>query len=227
MQWYFERGSGQEGPVETDALRALLADGGLKPENKVWRKGLADWLPAGDVEELGGAAAPAPVAPATPAEPAAPAEPAPIAVEESASSAPVYVPPAAGHTPSSGAGEVQGEPAGVCTNPIEAFKKVVLENYLNFSGRASRSELWWFTVAWFLLVMISAMMGEALVGLIYLGLFVPYIAVQVRRLHDIGKEWYYFFVAFVPFVGGLILLYWLVQDSEKGSNAFGPNPKGE
>ena len=58
MQWYYEAGNGQEGPVDEDALRAMMADGALAPENKVWNKDLPDWAPAGEV--LGVAAEPEP-----------------------------------------------------------------------------------------------------------------------------------------------------------------------
>jgi len=226
MQWFFERGSGQEGPVETEALRAMLADGSLKAENKVWRKGLPDWLPAGDVEDLA-SPAPAPVAAPTPP-PAAPAAaaPEPVAVDKPASASPVYVPPAAGHQQSTGAGESSGTAAGVCKNPVEAFKRVVLENYMNLSGRAPRSEFWWFQLAWYIVLVIASMINDSLAGLLMFALFIPSLAVSVRRMHDIGKSGFYMFAVMVPVIGPFVLLYWFVQDSESGSNAYGPNPKG-
>ena len=52
MKWYFERGSGQEGPVELSDLRAMLSQGELEPTHKVWSKELSDWTPAGEVEVL-------------------------------------------------------------------------------------------------------------------------------------------------------------------------------
>ena len=55
---------------------------------------------------------------------------------------------------------------------------------------------------------------------------VPSLAAGVRRLHDIGKEWYYILLGLVPVVGALVLLYFFVQDSQPGENAYGPNPKG-
>ena len=53
------------------------------------------------------------------------------------------------------------------------------------------------------------------------GLLLPTLAVQVRRLHDIGKSGWYMLVSMVPFVGGLLLLYWFVQPSEVGPNEYG------
>jgi large subunit ribosomal protein L7/L12 len=52
MKWYFERGSGQEGPVELSDLRAMLSQGELQATHKVWSKELSDWTPAGEVEAL-------------------------------------------------------------------------------------------------------------------------------------------------------------------------------
>lgn len=59
-----------------------------------------------------------------------------------------------------------------------------------------------------------------------LAVLVPSLAVIVRRLHDIGKSGGWFFISFVPFVGGIILLVFECMDSQPGENAYGPNPKG-
>ncbi len=74
------------------------------------------------------------------------------------------------------------------------YKKVVFENYANFSGRARRSEYWYFTLANFIIAIVTVMLDKAL-GLkfgtnsIYsLAVFIPGLAVAVRRLHDIGKS---------------------------------------
>ena len=66
-------------------------------------------------------------------------------------------------------------------------------------------------------------LGIILVGVVTI---VPSLAAGVRRLHDIGKEWYYILLCLVPVVGLLVLLYFFVQDSQPGENAYGPNPKG-
>jgi uncharacterized membrane protein YhaH (DUF805 family) len=55
--------------------------------------------------------------------------------------------------------------------------------------------------------------------------FVPSIAVTIRRLHDIGKSGWWYCIAFVPFIGGLILLVLTLLDSEPDRNEYGPNPK--
>ncbi len=57
-----------------------------------------------------------------------------------------------------------------------------------------------------------------------LALLIPSIAVAIRRLHDVGKSGWWLLLGFVPLVG-LVLLYFMVQDSQPGGNEYGPNPK--
>jgi len=62
-----------------------------------------------------------------------------------------------------------------------------------------------------------------------LGLLIPSFAVSIRRLHDIGKSGWWLLLGMIPFVnfiGIFVLLYFYVQDSQPGENAYGENPKG-
>ena len=74
--------------------------------------------------------------------------------------------------------------------------------------------------------------SEALLGLfgllgIYgMFIFIPSLALTVRRLHDIGCSGVVFLVIFVPFVGPFIFLILMIRDSQPGKNHYGPNPKG-
>lgn len=69
--------------------------------------------------------------------------------------------------------------------------------------------------------------GFGVLGMLYmLAVLLPSIAVGVRRLHDSGHSGLWLLIAFVPVVGGLVLLVFFVLDSEPGTNAYGPNPKG-
>lgn len=107
---------------------------------------------------------------------------------------------------------------------VTAVKTCVLEKYMDFNGRARRSEYWWFCLASFL---VSIVIGSIpYVGFIAgLALLLPGLAVDVRRLHDVGKSGWYILFALIPLVGALYLLYLLIQDSEPGDNQYGPNPK--
>jgi uncharacterized membrane protein YhaH (DUF805 family) len=107
-----------------------------------------------------------------------------------------------------------------------------LRNYVTFSGRAARSEYWWF----FLFAILCSIAGEILdaatggAGLINLavalGLFLPSIALAVRRLHDKDRSGWWYLIIFIPLIGGLILLYWFVTRGTTGPNRFGPDPLG-
>ncbi len=116
----------------------------------------------------------------------------------------------------------------------------VLKQYADFNGRARRKEYWMFFLFNILIILVlylfigigGAMKSTFVIGLfsflagIYsLAVLVPGIAVTVRRLHDIGKDWVYILVSLIPLVGGIWLLVMVLQDSQPGSNQFGPNPK--
>ena len=122
---------------------------------------------------------------------------------------------------------------------MEYFKNCVLKHYVDFKGRARRKEYWsfvLFTVIIIILVGIvagvldnvlglSGTLTAALVTIVDLGLILPSISVLVRRLHDIGKSGWWFWVSLIPVVGGIILLVFMFLDSQPGSNAYGSNPK--
>ncbi|MDR0232517.1 MAG: DUF805 domain-containing protein [Dysgonamonadaceae bacterium] len=116
----------------------------------------------------------------------------------------------------------------------------VLKQYADFSGRARRTEFWMFvlfnaiimSVLAFVMIAGLASRGGGLSGLgiflysIYaLAMVVPSLAVVVRRLHDIGKSGWFFFIGFIPLVGPIILLVFYCTDSQAGSNQWGANPK--
>lgn len=107
----------------------------------------------------------------------------------------------------------------------------VLKKYSDFTSRSRRTEFWMFALINFvvsgILFLIEGAFGSpGILGYIYsLVVFVPSLAVGVRRLHDTGREWYWILAGFIPFVN-LVLIYFMVLDSEPGANKFGPNPKG-
>ena len=100
--------------------------------------------------------------------------------------------------------------------------KSVFSNYANFSGRARRSEYWYFALFSFIISLIPIV--NLIVGLISI---IPGIAVSVRRLHDIGKSGWWLLLGFIPIVGFIVLLIWDCTDSQPGENQWGANPKGE
>jgi uncharacterized membrane protein YhaH (DUF805 family) len=114
---------------------------------------------------------------------------------------------------------------------VENWKKVVLENYANFSGRARRQEFWYYVLANAIVSAILNILGQAssifsILAVVYgLAVIVPGIAVGVRRLHDIGKPGILLLLALIPCVGFIILIVWAAQDSQRGPNEYGASPK--
>lgn len=65
-----------------------------------------------------------------------------------------------------------------------------------------------------------------LTGLYSIAVFIPSLAVTVRRLHDTGRSGWWLLLMFIPLIGPIILLVFLLTDSQPGTNKYGPNPKG-
>lgn len=107
----------------------------------------------------------------------------------------------------------------------------VLKKYTVFTGRARRTEYWMFVlfniIISFLLGLIEGMMGGVgVIGTLYgLLVLIPGIAVTVRRLHDTDRSGWWLLIALIPLIGGIVLLIFMIQDSNSGQNQYGPNPK--
>ena len=102
-----------------------------------------------------------------------------------------------------------------------------LKKYFVFQGRASRSEYWWFQ----LIVSPSYFISEVLdneISFFFLGItlftLIPAISAGVRRLHDTNKSGFFLLISFIPFIGGLVLLFLLIPVGTNGKNRFGPDP---
>lgn len=116
---------------------------------------------------------------------------------------------------------------------VEAVKSVFTK-YATFSGRARRSEYWYFFLFNCIVSALIGAIGAAIGGestanslssIWSLAVFIPTLAVSWRRLHDIGKAGGYWFLNFIPLVGQIILLVWFCKDSQPEDNQYGPNPK--
>ncbi len=108
----------------------------------------------------------------------------------------------------------------------------VLKNYTQFSGRARRKEYWMFVLINFgisiVLSIIDTYTGIGFLSLVYfLAIIIPSLAVSVRRLHDIGKDWIWLLLAFIPIIGAIWLIVLLAKEGTIGANAFGEDPKAE
>lgn len=121
------------------------------------------------------------------------------------------------------------------------YLDVLTDKYSDFNGRARRKEYWMWTLS-VTIIFIFAMIMDNLLGLnfelmgqdlgygwIYLvaGIahLIPGLAVVVRRLHDVGKSGWFYFIVLIPIIGILWLLILLCTDGKKEDNKWGTNPK--
>lgn len=118
------------------------------------------------------------------------------------------------------------------------------DKFLTFSGRARRSEYWWFVLFTIVGGIIASLIDHALFGSVVLetadsieiiqnsvvgGIFslitlFPSLSVMVRRLHDTGRSGWWFWINLVPLVGWLIFLWFMLKAGDHGQNAYGPDP---
>lgn len=106
-----------------------------------------------------------------------------------------------------------------------------LRQYTDFSGRARRREYWMFVLANFIVgivigILESILGSKGIIGGIYsLAVLIPSLAVCVRRLHDVGKSGWFYFIGLIPLIGWIWLIVMFCQDSQPEANKWGENPK--
>lgn len=125
--------------------------------------------------------------------------------------------------------------------------KTCLSKYATFTGRASRSEYWFFYLATVIVIVVAGMLDRALgldfkmanpmtgleqsmgYGWLYviagLALLVPSLAAMVRRLHDTNRSGWWWLIALTG-IGAIVLLVWFVSKGTTGENRYGPDPLG-
>lgn len=132
-----------------------------------------------------------------------------------------------------------------CAVDFKTSVTTCLSKYATFSGRAVRSELWWFVLFNIILSIVAGVLDRTLFGVhdmrtsmgdgsmgfnyqpslfgsvVSLALLLPNLAVAARRLHDIDKSGWWMLIGIIPVIGWLVLIYWYVQEGTKGSNRFG------
>jgi uncharacterized membrane protein YhaH (DUF805 family) len=114
--------------------------------------------------------------------------------------------------------------------------RTCLSKYVGFAGRARRSEYWYFALFGFFVSIVTSVV-DAVLGTDYdgtsgglintvvgLALFLPSLAVGVRRLHDTGRSGWWILIGLIPILGWILLLVWFCTDST-ADNQYGPSPK--
>ncbi|RYD80564.1 MAG: DUF805 domain-containing protein [Sphingobacteriales bacterium] len=123
---------------------------------------------------------------------------------------------------------------------MDWWKKVVFQNYANFTGRARRSEYWYYVLGQFCIIIpfyiiaiagalneneSLSLLGFAVYGIIILGTLIPSLAVSVRRLHDVGRSGWFYFIGLIPLIGPIVLLVWFFTEGNRFANKWGEDPK--
>ena len=107
-------------------------------------------------------------------------------------------------------------------------------NYVNFSGRAARSEFWFWTLFALIVGIVAGILdtaifldGEEVWGPVSkiqtVVLFLPGLSVLFRRLHDIDRTGWWWLLSFT-IIGLFVLIYWAIQPGTPGADRFGANP---
>jgi uncharacterized membrane protein YhaH (DUF805 family) len=121
------------------------------------------------------------------------------------------------------------------------YLDILTNKYSDFSGRARRKEYWYWTLN-YIIVLLIAMVMDNLLGLnfellgqdlgygwLYLivGIthFLPGLSIVIRRLHDVGKSGWFYFIVLIPLIGIIWMLVLVCRDGVKEENKWGTNPK--
>ena len=106
--------------------------------------------------------------------------------------------------------------------------KICFQKIFIFTNRASRSEYWWFILFYTIFATIPTFVPNENVVvfryIMFLLLFIPGIAVTVRRLHDINKSGWFIFISLIPILGSIIVLVMTIEKGTLGKNRFGEYP---
>lgn len=118
---------------------------------------------------------------------------------------------------------------------MDAVKNVLLNNYVNFDGRASRSEYWWWVLATIPMSFPFFILDVTFFGwgiedptwfqnIFAVAIFLPGLGVVFRRLHDSGRSGWWLLIGLIPCVGFIVLIVFLAQDGEPYPNQYGEVP---
>lgn len=106
-------------------------------------------------------------------------------------------------------------------NFVDAVK-TCLTNYVNFSGRASRSEFWWFYLFIIIVYVICSLISPTLSKISTLAFLLPFLAVFMRRLHDTDRTGWWTLTLLIPFLGLIFMIWFGITEGSKTPNQYGP-----
>ena len=111
-------------------------------------------------------------------------------------------------------------------NFIESIQ-TCYKKFFDLSGRASKSEYWWFQLYGIIIYgLLFVFQGDLVLvfSILAIANTIPLWAAAVRRLHDTDKSGWFVLISFIPFIG-FFIIFLLIADGSKGKNKFGPKPK--
>ena len=111
---------------------------------------------------------------------------------------------------------------------VNAYKDF-WKKFLDFSGRTSRSDFWFYVLGAILVGIVTSVIdgiiGTPVLGpIVTLASIIPAIAIYARRLHDINKSGWWQLLALIPLVGAIILIVWFATKGDQDKNKYGANP---
>ncbi|WP_188578348.1 DUF805 domain-containing protein [Azorhizobium oxalatiphilum] len=213
-QWFYGENGVQKGPYSTPQMTALMEAGVVTGQTLVWTEDMPGWAPLAET---------------------------PLASAHTTAGAPPPLGAGGGYAGGGYAGggysgSAYGHgaygAAGWAPPPSVDMKDAILtafNKYATFSGRASRSEFWYFllftTVVGFALGLVDLGLTRGdfspLSNLFSLAVLLPSIAQSVRRLHDCDRSGWWVLLALVPLVGIIVLIVFWAQRGTAGPNRFG------
>ncbi len=90
--------------------------------------------------------------------------------------------------------------------------RVCFSKYVEFTGRAGRPEYWWFMLFIVVVSVVLSMVSNTVSAVFSLATLLPSISAATRRLHDTGRSGWWQLIAFVPIIGWIVLIVFLVQE---------------
>jgi uncharacterized membrane protein YhaH (DUF805 family) len=223
--YYLDASRNQQGPASVSDLARLVRSGAITRDTMIWFAGMPDWRPAGQVNELTSLFGP----PGPPSvRPPMPPAGAPLGAGLGAAPGSMRAP--ARDAGFGGGFDSQAAPGNWAPPKSYGFMgaiTAVFSKYVGFNGRASRSEFWWWFLFEFIVLFVAAILDGIIFGhqaLFYFGgalaLFLPTLAVSIRRLHDTDKSGWFFLLFMIPLAGLIIMIIFCTQQGTNGPNRF-------
>jgi uncharacterized membrane protein YhaH (DUF805 family) len=107
------------------------------------------------------------------------------------------------------------------------FLDVIKNKYAAFDGRARRAEYWYFALFANIVSIPLYCIDEYLQLAFSVIIAIPSLGLAIRRLHDINKSGWYYFLIFIPIIGAILLLIWSCKEGTHGPNQYGEDPKAQ